>query len=202
MELVGYMDSPFVRRVAVSAQFLGIDLAHREISIFRDFEAFQRLSPLVKVPTLICDDGRQLVDSTLIIEFLEARAGRSLYPADTSDYSRALHLVGVALVGMEKTVQNIYEVRQRPEAYRYEPWVERITTQLSGAMRLLETETRSTDPWFFGAEVTQADISTAVSWTFVQHVLPDVIDAASYPRLTAFTAAAERLDEFKACPVS
>jgi glutathione S-transferase len=30
MRLIGYLDSPFVRRVAVTKQFLGIGYAHHE----------------------------------------------------------------------------------------------------------------------------------------------------------------------------
>ena len=60
MQLIGYMDSPFVRRVAVSAQFLGIPYEQRELSIFRDFDEFSAINPLVKVPTLICDNGEVL----------------------------------------------------------------------------------------------------------------------------------------------
>ena len=62
MKLIGYMDSPFVRRVAVTARFLGLPYEHRELSIFRDFEEFRAINPLVKVPTFICDDGQLLVD--------------------------------------------------------------------------------------------------------------------------------------------
>ncbi len=30
MELIGYLDSPFVRRVAITMQFLSIEYKHRE----------------------------------------------------------------------------------------------------------------------------------------------------------------------------
>ncbi len=57
MQLIGYVDSPFVRRVAVTARLLGVTLERRELSIFRDFEEFSEINPLVKVATLVCDDG-------------------------------------------------------------------------------------------------------------------------------------------------
>ena len=34
MQLIGYMDSPYVRRVAVTAQLLDIPYEHRELSVF------------------------------------------------------------------------------------------------------------------------------------------------------------------------
>lgn len=80
MELIGMLDSPFVRRVAVTAQFLGIPYAHNPLSIFKGYDEFRKVNPLVKVPTLVCDDGQMLVDSTLIIDYLESSCvnGKSL----------------------------------------------------------------------------------------------------------------------------
>ena len=72
MELIGMLDSPFVRRVAVTAQFLGIRYEHNPLSIFKGYDEFRVVNPLVKVPTLITDDDVMLVDSTLIIDYLES----------------------------------------------------------------------------------------------------------------------------------
>ncbi len=38
MKLIGMLDSPYVRRVAISAKCLGIDLEHESVSVFRHFE--------------------------------------------------------------------------------------------------------------------------------------------------------------------
>lgn len=83
MKLIGMLDSPYVRRVAISAKRLGIALEHESVSVFRTFEQFRQINPVVKAPTLILDDGEVLMDSTLIIDYLEALAGpdRSLMPA-------------------------------------------------------------------------------------------------------------------------
>ena len=100
MQLIGYMDSPYVRRVGVTAQFLEIPYEHRELSIFRDYDEFRKINPLVKVPTLICDDGQILVDSTLIIDYLESLAGgQRLMPSDEANFIRALNVIGTSLPG-------------------------------------------------------------------------------------------------------
>jgi len=202
MQLVGFMDSPFVRRVAVSAHFLGQSFEHRELSIFRDFDEFRKLNPLVKVPTLICDDGHSLVDSTLIIDYLESRAGRSLMPLAAADRLAALHIVGIGLVAMEKVVQIIYETRQRPAELQHQPWIERVMQQLTGALDLLEAAVGDGSGWLVGNELTQADITVAVGWRFVRHTLPERVSAEAYPALSAFSARAEALAEFRACPLT
>ena len=65
MQLIGYMDSPYVRRVAVTAELLSIPCEHLELSVFRDYEALRNINPQVKVPTLVLDDGRILVNFLL-----------------------------------------------------------------------------------------------------------------------------------------
>jgi len=62
MQLIGYLDSPFVRRVAVTMQFLGVEYQHHKLSIFRDFEEFRTINSMVEVPTLVLDDG-QLINT-------------------------------------------------------------------------------------------------------------------------------------------
>lgn len=39
MKLIGMLDSPFVRRVAISMRLLGLPFEHAAISVFRGFEA-------------------------------------------------------------------------------------------------------------------------------------------------------------------
>ena len=162
---------------------------------------------MVKVPTLVLDDGRVLGDSTLIIDYLESWvAGRSLMPKDKDDYLAALQHIGTALVAMEKVAQLVYETSQRPPEYQYGPWVSRLEQQLEGAADLLELAvTDHASPgkqWLFGNSLSQADISIAVAWRFMQHIERVRLQPKNYPVLVAFSSRAEELPEFKACPLS
>ena len=204
--LIGMMDSPFVRRVAITMQMLGIDYRHRPLSIFKSFDEFRMVHPLVKVPTLVCDDGEMLVDSTLIIDYLESLAGpdKSLYPKDMSTRRSALQQIGEALVGMEKAVQIIYEKGQRPSELRHPPWIDRLEQQLSSAAGLMEASVEATieggSDWLGGAEPMQADITTAVAWHFIQRVTSRTIRPTDHPYLVEFSEQAEALPAFLACP--
>ena len=91
MKLIGMLDSPYVRRVAISLQLLDLRFEHQALSVFRTFAEFQKLNPVVKAPTLICDDGTVLMDSTLILDYAEALARpRSLLPATSTERAAAL----------------------------------------------------------------------------------------------------------------
>jgi glutathione S-transferase len=204
MQLIGYLDSPFVRRVAISLEFLGVEYEHRELSIFRDFDEFHAINPLVKVPTLVLDNGRVLVDSTLIIDYLEKHvAGTSLMPANALDYQRAVQQIGTALVAMEKIASLLYETGQRPAERQHQPWIDRLRTQLKGALDLMESAVKtSQDQWLLGDDMTQADITTAVAWRFSQHIDAAQIRPDDYPALSGYSRRAENLPEFLACPLS
>ena len=203
MELIGMLDSPFVRRVAVTARVLDIPYEHNPLSIFKGYDEFRGVNPLVKVPTLVTDDGEMLVDSTLIIDYLESICtnGRKLMPEHGADRLRALQTIGIALVAMEKIASLIYERTQRPKETQHAPWIKRLDEQLRSAVRQLESSVDDGSQWFFGTDITQADISTAIAWRFAQHAVPRRIPADDYPGLVAFSARAEALAEFIACPL-
>jgi glutathione S-transferase len=207
MQLIGYLDSPFVRRVAVTMQFLGVEYQHRELSIFRDYDEFRTINPMVKVPTLVLDDGQVLGDSTLIIDYLESHiAGRSMMPVNKDDYLEALRYIGTALVAMEKVAQLVYETSQRPEDLQYGPWIDRLEQQLEGAAGIMESTVsacaNSPGPWLLGDDLTQADISIAIAWRFMIYTERVNLRPEDYPALVAFSARAETLPEFMACPLS
>ncbi|WP_274643564.1 glutathione S-transferase [Pseudomonas serbica] len=202
MKLIGMLDSPYVRRVAISAKRLGIALEQQSVSVFRTFEQFQQINPVVKAPTLVLDDGEVLMDSTLIIDYLEALAepGRSLMPQGIEQRLRALRLIGLALAASEKSVQLYYERNLRPAEIQFQPWVDRVEGQLAAAYAALEWELEK-QPLPSDGSIGQDGITLAVAWSFTNLVVPDQVDVAQFPRIAAFTVYAEGLEAFVATPI-
>ncbi len=204
MQLIGMLDSPYVRRVAVSLRLLGIAFEHRPVSVFRHFDTFAAINPLVKAPTLVADDGTVLMDSTLILDHLPALTGtplpRPLMPTDPTACRQALRVLGLALAACEKTVQTVYEHQLRPPEKLHAPWLDRVQGQLAAAYAALEAELARTPLAANAAHITQAGITTAVAWGFTQMMLPGVVPATAHPHLAAHAEAAERLAAFAAYP--
>lgn len=196
--LIGMLDSPYVRRVAISLRLLGIEFSHQSLSVFRTYEEFRGINPVVKAPTLLLGDGQALMDSTLIIDLLEHQAGRSLMPGEPSARVRAARLLGLALAVMEKAVQRYYE-QQRPEEKQLESWQQRVDQQLHAALAELE-KALTEAPLDATAPLDQAGLSIAVGWTFVQLLHSEDIPADSYPAVRDWTAEAESREAFKAFP--
>jgi glutathione S-transferase len=203
MQLIGMLDSPYVRRVAISLRLLGIPFEHRALSVFRSFDQFRAINPVVKAPTLVCDDGEVLMESTLILDYAEALAppGKSLVPKETKALQHDLRLVGLALAACDKSVQIAYERLLRPKDKQHEPWVERVQGQTLAAYGELEAEIAKKAPALVESKMTQGGLTLAVAWRFSQHMVGDMVPAAKFPGLVAFSAAAEKLPAFIAAPL-
>jgi glutathione S-transferase len=170
--------------------------------VFRHFEQFQRINPVVKAPTLVLDDGSVLMDSTLIIDYLETLAGpaKSLMPSDPGQRLRSLQLIGLALAACEKSVQIYYERTLRPAQIQHAPWLERVSGQLLAAYGELE-QALAKQPLPTDGSIDQAGISIAVAWSFTNLLVADQVQGKAFPQISAFTAYAEGLEAFVSTPV-
>lgn len=201
MKLIGMLDSPYVRRVAVSLQLMGVPFQHQSLSVFRGYAQFREINPVVKAPTLLFDDGEVMMDSTLILQYAEKLAARSLLPAEPAALRRDLRLSGLALAACEKAVQIVYEHNVRPPEKVHQPWLDRVQEQLRAACTALEQELAQAPLAFdSGEELTQAGVCIAIVWTFIQDMVPDAVPAAGYPAIGALAARAEALAAFRAAP--
>jgi glutathione S-transferase len=198
MQLIGMLDSPFVRRVAISFDLLDIPFEHKALSVFRNFDEFAAINPTVKAPTLVLDDGSFLIDSTLMLEYAEALTGRSLLPAAPAARAQALRAIGPALAACEKTAQVVYEHTLRPAEKLHQPWLDRVQEQLFAALRLAEAEADAFDI----DALDQAAITAAVMWSFVRLMVPQLVAVAYFPRLAAWAARAEALPVFRRYPMT
>jgi glutathione S-transferase len=202
MRLIGMLDSPYVRRVAVSLTFMGLDFSQESVSVFRHYDAFAAVNPVVKAPTLVTDAGMVLMDSTLILDYAERLAApeRRLSPAGLDDYARAQRLTGLALAACEKMVQIVYEHNLRPAEKRHQPWLDRVGGQLRQAWDMIEAEIGCGESWLCGDRPLVPDIAVATAWRFGQSMVAEAVPAANYPMTDNFAARAEALPEFRAWP--
>ena len=200
MILIGMLDSPYVRRVAIGMKVLGLEHEHRPLSVFSDFDQVQAINPAVKVPTLVTGDGHVLMDSTLILAYLEELAAHAprVRPEPGPARLHALCQTSYALAACDKTVQIVYERRLRPQEKQHQPWLDRVQLQLHGAWRQLDASLCEEAPDCLSI----AGLTIAVAWSFAQQMVPDVMAASDYPAVATLTALAERQPVFLATPMA
>jgi glutathione S-transferase len=199
--LIGMLDSPFVRRVAVSMRLLGISYEHGNWSVGRDYERIRQYNPMVKVPTLVLDDGEVLSESGVILDYLDQSVGasRALLPASGRPRREALKLIALAIVAAEKGRDQLQEIFFRPEDKRHGPWIERLQSQMHAGLELLDRYcgSRGEGQWLIGEGMTQADVTATCVFTFLSDAMPDSEVSAKYLHLRKLVARCEVLEAFK-----
>ena len=199
IKLIGMMDSPYVRRVAISLELYGVEFESHPLSVFSSFDAFSRINPAVKAPTLLLDNGIRLMDSSLILAYFEGQASpaRKLLPVDPLAQASDLQTLGFILAAGEKAVQNVYEHNLRPAVKQHNPWIERITIQLLAACRewntLLENRPAAAVP-------DQVAVTSTVIWTFIQSMIPHVVHAGDFNHIQSAAELYEAHSAFKKHP--
>jgi glutathione S-transferase len=194
MILVGQYDSPFVRRVAITLHHLGIPFTRNRLSVFNPGMA--EISPLVRIPSLIIDGNETLFDSGAILDYLDELAGpaRALIPRSGEERRRVLQATVLAAGVIEKTGAVVYERHFHAKACIAHDWVARCLGQIAGA--LVHLDGHAGEPWYFGARMTQADITIGCMAFYFGLRLPEAFPPGSYGRLAAIAQRCEALDSF------
>jgi glutathione S-transferase len=197
MILIGQYDSPFVRRVGIALTLYELPFEHRPWSVFGDAEKIRPYNPLVRVPTLVLNDGEALIESQSILDYLDGRvpAERVMFPTAEPARHRALKIAALATGMAEKTVSLFYEKRLHKEVS--DVWVDRSRTQISAVLATLEaSRAKNTGDYWFG-RIGHADIAVVVALRFLAEAHPGLVSVAEYPRLCAHAARLEALPAFR-----
>lgn len=198
MILIGQYDSPFVRRVGIALTLYGLSFEHRPWGVFGDTDKIRQYNPLVRVPTLVLDNGEVLIESHLILDYIDSLvpADRVLFPRAEPARHQALKVAALATGMADKVVSLFYEKRLHREVSQV--WVERCRTQISGVLAVLEADRagRSSAYWF-GETLGHADIAVAAVLRALSEAHPGLIEIADYPALAAHAARLEAMPVFQ-----
>jgi glutathione S-transferase len=198
MFLIGQYDSPFVRRVAIALRLYGLPFEHKPWSTFGDADRIAPYNPLRRVPTLVLDDGEALIESAMILDYLDDRVGptKALIARSGEARRRQLRISALAMGLGDKGVSLLYERVLRQDR-QLDLWVARCTTQISAVLAVLENERAAVKtPYWFGGTIGHADIAVACVLRFVGEAHPTLFDAR-YPALQAHAARCEALPPFQ-----
>ncbi len=197
MILVGQYDSPFVRRVAITLHQYGMAFERNTMSVFGDARTMAGINPLVRIPSLVLDDGAVLIDSGAIIDYLDDYAGadRALVPRHGEGRREVLQLVAYATGAIDKAGAVVYERFLHPGSSANVDWIDRCRGQLRGALSVLEARARG--DWLWRDQFSHADIATGAMLGYLRLRLAEVLSPQVYPQLTAYARRLEGLAIFQ-----
>ena len=200
MKLIGSYRSPYVRRVAASMNLMGMAYEHDPIPVFDEQDAVRKFNPLVRVPTLVLDDGESLVESYAILDSLDEMAGADerLIPASGGERRTVMKMTAVPTGTIDKTVWAVYEGRFHPKEKVHRPWIEHNEEQMLGGLGFLnDLADAAGDGWLAGGDrIGQADVSGTIAFTFGAAARPRLEVADKFPALANFAARCEAMGAF------
>jgi glutathione S-transferase len=99
----------------------------------------------------------------------------------------------------EKGVLQVYERAFRPEDKRHQPWVERCRVQMSASLAAVDRYLGERGPsqWLVGKRMTQADITAACVFTFLNDTLRVAEDRVMFQSLAMLASRCESLPVFQ-----
>ena len=133
--------SPFVRKVRIAANILGLDgrITVETADTVNPADTVRQQNPLGKIPALVLDDGMVLFDSRVILEYLDHLAGGGrIVPTEAAARFAALRLQALADGLMDASILLIYEGRWRDPAKHEQKWVEHQAGKVARALASLE----------------------------------------------------------------
>ena len=126
MKLVASTTSPFARKALILLHEKGA-MDRVTLEYLDPWSAPTALisgNPLSKVPTLELDDGRTLIDSAVICEYLDRTLpGARLIPVGGDDHWQTRSMEALANGLLEASIAVFVETRRRPEALRWPEWI-------------------------------------------------------------------------------
>jgi glutathione S-transferase len=206
MKLIGIYLSPFVRRVAVSLNTLKVPFELEEVFVFGESDVVRRYNPLVRIPILVLDDGAKLVESGAILDEIDHMISPELRLTPSSNPLRRLvaQTTAIAVACAEKAQWAFYEDRVRPAEKVHAPWTEHNDKQVLGGFGQLNVAAAQIDDdgWIAGTpNLSQADVTTTVSFTFAKLARPNLQLAERFPQLARFAERCETLPAFISAPI-
>lgn len=206
MKLIGNYLSPYVRRVAVSLNATEIPYQLEEVYVFKTPEKVRKYNPMVRIPTLVLDDGEVLIESYAILDAIDEFAGseKRLTPPSGGERRRVMKITALGVGVMEKAQWAFYEQRFRPEAKVHEPWLAHNHAQVLGGLATLDELAAGAGEGGWLADtggMSQADITAVVAYSFARAVRPGLVVAEELSHIAGLAARCEALGPFSRAPI-
>jgi glutathione S-transferase len=179
-------NSPFARKVVAVARETGqadkIELIETQVVPISPNSMITALNPMTRVPVLTFPDGRQMVDSRVICEFLDSQHyGPKMFPDEPM--ARFVRLQEQALADgiIEAISIVIYEYFVRPEELTWKAWQR---AHINKARRTVVHFDQSAED--LAGRVDIGTISIACSLAVIDYTCPDVDWRGEAPNLATW----------------
>ncbi|MPQ60287.1 glutathione S-transferase family protein [Duganella sp. FT27W] len=173
MKLIGSLGSPYVRKVRVVLAEKKLDYQFELENVWAPDTAISKLNPLGKVPSLVMDDGSVMIDSRVMVEYLDTLTPVcKLLPANSRD--RADVKCWEALAdGIIDAAVIVRLERLRPIELQSEDWVARQQGKVKLGLAALSDKLGDL-PYCMGKNYSLADVAVGCTLGWLAFRFPDI----------------------------
>ena len=184
MKLIGSLTSPFARKVRI---FLLEKKIPFEMVIdvpWKEDTKVPAYNPLGKIPVLILDDGKPLIDSRVIVQYLEEyKPAPSLIP--TKNHIEIKYWEALA-DGVAEAAANYYiEKNMRETKLQSEAWQARQLQKVNRGIKFLSAKLAN-NLYCVGNTLSLADIALVCALGYLSFRLPQIFWQKDFENLKKF----------------
>ena len=193
MKLFYAPPSPFARKVRIAARELNLMGQMEEVAVnpFQDDPRLAAANPAGLVPAMIAADGTPLMDSPLITQYLNEKAGGGLVPENGPERWAILNEAAMADAVMDFAVAATYEKR-RNDVPPSSAFLTRKMAKIQSCLERLPQKSGA------GQTVHLGDIAAACALTYLDFRHPDLDWRTLRPDLADWHATIEARSAFAA----
>ncbi|WP_312995168.1 glutathione S-transferase family protein [Achromobacter animicus] len=179
--------SPFVRKVMIVLEEAGIadrvTLVRTPVAMDKPNLDLVPDNPLIKLPTLVLEDGTALYDSRVICAYLDALTGAGLLPADPR--ARLLAERRQALGdGFLDALLLFRQERNKPAVRQTPAWLDAFALKTKTVLAALEAEAPALQASGFDLGL----IAIGCALSYMDYRFPDIAWRDGHPALAAWHA--------------
>ncbi|HAT31228.1 MAG TPA: glutathione S-transferase [Janthinobacterium sp.] len=185
MKLIGSLASPYVRKVRIVLAEKKLDYAFELENVWQPDSKIALANPLGKVPCLMLDDGSALIDSRVIVEYIDTLTPVcKLLPPTGNGRERADIKNWEALADgiLDAGVLMRLERTQRPPGQQSEAWVERQMSKVTLGLTAL-SQRLGEGVFCAGKNYTLADVAVGCTLGWLAFRFPEIDWRGAHPNL-------------------
>ena len=196
MKLYISAGSPFARKIRILLLEKNVPHELETIDLWAAND-LKETNPVGKVPALRLGDGRVLINSPLIADYVDSRFPAPRFiPADADGRLDVRRWEAVADATMDAAVVSIYEARFHDDARRSREYLERQRGKIDSGFAAIERMLGHRS-WCVGDAMTLADIAVGCHSGFIVSRRPEFFPQEKYPALAGLWKTLEARESFR-----
>jgi|SRR5471030_1787217 len=183
MKLIGSLASPYVRKVRVVLAEKKLDYQFELENVWAPDTTIDKLNPLGKVPSLVMEDGNVMIDSRVMVEYLDTLTPVcKLLPPNGRDRADVKCWEALADGMLDAAIIVRLERTQRPVALQSEDWMARQMRKVQLGLASL-SDKLGESAYCAGIHYSLADVAVGCTLGWLSFRFPDITWRDDYPNL-------------------